>query len=329
MAAGRRTLVTGADGFIGSHLTEALVRQGHQVRAMAMYQPLGTRGWLDEVGRDVQGHFQVVVGDIRDPNWTRRAVQDCDRVVHLAALIAVPYSYEAPDSYVGVNVLGTLNVLQATRGAGVQRLVLASTSEVYGTAVSVPMTEDHRLCAQSPYAATKIAGDQLALAFHASFGTPVVIVRPFNTYGPRQSARAVIPSIISQVVSGKTSIRLGSVHPTRDFSYVDDVVAGFVAAALADDRAVGEIFNLGSGFEIAIGSVVAMVGAQMNAGLSVHTDAELVRPERSEVTRLLACTDKAGELLDWRPSYGGVDGFERGLRETIAWFQARPDQTRC
>lgn len=320
MTHGRKVLVTGADGFIGSHLTEALVRRGYDVRAFALYNSFNDWGWLETVGDDVRGNFEVFTGDVRDPNGVRQAVRDCEVVLHLAALIAIPYSYHSPDAYVDTNIKGTLNVLQAARDAGVQRLVHTSTSEVYGTARFVPITEEHPLQGQSPYSATKIGADELALAFHCSFATPVIVLRPFNTYGPRQSARAVIPTIITQIASGAESIKLGSLHPTRDFSYVADTVAGFVAAADADDKALGQVINVGSGFEISIGDTAAIIGEQMGADIEIQTDDQRIRPEASEVDRLLADTHKAADLLDWRPVYGGRDGFARGLRETIDWF---------
>ena len=237
-----KILITGADGFIGSHLTEALVRQGHEVRAFVLYNSFNSWGWLDHCCADVKGQFEVFAGDIRDPHGVRTAMKDCTAVLHLAALIAIPYSYHSPDTYVDTNVKGTLNVVQAARDLGVSKVIHTSTSEVYGTARFVPITEDHPLRGQSPYSASKIGADQIAVSFYASFGTPVVILRPFNTYGPRQSARAVIPTIITQIVNGRREIRLGSQHPTRDFSYVADTVAGFIAA-LASERGIGEVIN--------------------------------------------------------------------------------------
>lgn len=313
-------LITGADGFIGSHLTEALVRQGHKVRAFVMYNSFNTWGWLDHCCPDIKGQFEVFAGDIRDPHGVKNAMKECDAVLHLAALIAIPYSYHSPDTYVDTNVKGTLNVLQAARELGVKKVVHTSTSEVYGTARFVPITEEHPLQGQSPYSATKIAADQLAYSFFASFGLPVVIARPFNTYGPRQSARAVIPTIITQIANGQRQIKLGSVSPTRDFSYVGDTVAGFVAA-LESDRGIGEVINFGSNFEISIGDTAHAIADAMGISIETITDEQRLRPEKSEVERLWASNTKARELLGWQPQYGGREGFLRGLTETIAWFR--------
>ena len=314
-----KVLVTGADGFIGSHLTEALVRAGHDVRAFVMYNSFNSWGWLDRCTDDVRGKFEVFAGDIRDPHGVRTAMKGCDAVLHLAALIAIPYSYHSPDTYVDTNIKGTLNIVQAARDLQVGRVIHTSTSEVYGTARFVPITEDHPLQGQSPYSASKIGADQIAMSFHASFGTPVVILRPFNTYGPRQSARAVIPTIITQIASGERRISLGSVHPTRDFSHVADTVAGFLAA-LESDRGVGEVINLGSNFEISIGDTARTIAEVMQAEVEIVTDAQRLRPEKSEVERLWASNEKAAALLGWRPKYAGLDGFRRGLLETVAWF---------
>lgn len=320
---GKRILVTGADGFIGSHLVERLVRDGHEVRAFVFYNSFNSWGWLDRTEPDVRAGLDVVAGDVRDPHGVRAAMEGCDVVLHLAALIAIPFSYHSPDAYVDTNVKGTLNVLQAARALGTARVVHTSTSEVYGTAVSVPITEEHRLSAQSPYAATKIAADQLALSFHRSFDTPVAVLRPFNTYGPRQSARAVIPTIIAQLASGASSLRLGALHPTRDFSFVADTVEAFVRTA-ACDEAVGEVVNAGSGGEIAIGDVARMIAELMGRDATIEADDRRLRPERSEVERLWAGMAKAERLLGHVPRYGGRDGLRRGLAETIAWF-TRPE----
>jgi len=312
-------LVTGADGFIGSHLTEALVRAGHRVRALVFYNSFNTWGWLDHCAPDVKGHFEVFAGDIRDPNGVRAAMKGCDVVLHLAALIAIPYSYHSPDTYVDTNIKGTLNIVQAARDLGVSKVVHTSTSEVYGTARFVPITEDHPLQGQSPYSASKIGADQIAMSFYMSFGTPVSIIRPFNTYGPRQSARAVIPTIITQIANGKRQIKLGAVHPTRDFSYVADTVAGFMSA-LSSDRGIGEVINIGSNFEISIGDTARTIAEVMGVEIDIITDEQRMRPEKSEVERLWASNDKAHELLGWQPQYGGLDGFRRGLTETVGWF---------
>jgi len=314
-----KILVTGADGFIGSHLTEALVRQGHDVKAFVLYNSFGSWGWLDRCAPDVKGKFEVFAGDIRDPHGVKEAMKGCDVVLHLAALIAIPYSYHSPDTYVDTNVKGTLNVLQAARELGVKKVVHTSTSEVYGTAKFVPITEEHPLLGQSPYSATKIAADQLAYSFYASFGLPVVIARPFNTYGPRQSARAVIPTIITQIACGQRQIKLGAISPTRDFNYVQDTVAGFVAA-MNSDGAQGEVVNFGSNFEISIGDTVQLIAEVMRANIDIITDEARLRPENSEVERLWAANAKAQSLLGWQPSYAGREGFKRGLTETAEWF---------
>lgn len=318
-----KVLVTGADGFIGSHLTEALVRAGHDVRAFVLYNSFGSWGWLDTCQSDVRDNLDIFAGDVRDPHGVKTAMQGCDAVIHLAALIAIPYSYHSPHSYVETNVIGTLNILQAARELGVNRVVHTSTSEVYGTARFVPITEDHPLQGQSPYSATKIGADQLALSFYASFGTPVVVARPFNTYGPRQSARAVIPTIISQIAAGHRQIKLGSVSPTRDFSYVADTVSAFLSV-LNSDKGLGEVVNFGSNFEISIGETAELIADAMNANIQILTDEVRIRPDKSEVERLWASNSKMRDLFDWQPLYGGRDGFKRGIRETAAWL-ARPE----
>jgi dTDP-glucose 4,6-dehydratase len=315
----RTILITGADGFIGSHLTEALVRQGHTVKAFVQYNSFNSWGWLDHCAPDTRGQFEVFAGDVRDPNGVRQALKGCDAVLHLAALIAIPYSYHSPDTYVDTNIKGTLNVVQAARDLGIGRVIHTSTSEVYGTARFVPISEEHPLQGQSPYSASKIGADQIALSFYSSFQTPVVVVRPFNTYGPRQSARAVIPTIITQVAKGKISIRLGSVSPTRDFNYVADTVAGF-EAALKADHVAGEVINLGSNYEISVGDTARLIGEIMGVDLAIETDEQRIRPEKSEVERLWACNAKAKRLLGWEPRYGKREGFRRGLEETVRWF---------
>jgi NAD dependent epimerase/dehydratase len=316
----RRILVTGADGFIGSHLVEALVRAGHPVRAFVFYNSFNSWGWLDRAPAEVQKSIEVFAGDIRDPHGVRKAMEGCDVVMHLAALIAIPFSYHSPDAYVDTNVRGTLNVLQAAREIGVTRIVHTSTSEVYGTALRVPIDEDHPLQAQSPYSATKIAADQLALSFHRSFGLPVTVLRPFNTYGPRQSARAVIPATIIQLLARKPAIRLGALRPTRDFSYVSDTAQGFIAAA-ASEKAVGEVVNLGSNFEVSIGDTAKLIAELIGTRLEIEHDPARMRPKDSEVERLWSDNGKASQLLDWRPAYPGIEGLRRGLAETIDWFR--------
>lgn len=313
-------LVTGADGFIGSHLTEALVRGGHHVRALVLYNSFGSWGWIDHLPADVRDAVEVVPGDIRDNGLVRRAVTGCDVVYHLAALIAIPYSYRAPASYVDTNVSGTLNVLEAVRDLDVCRLVHTSTSEVYGSARFVPINEDHPLQGQSPYAASKIGADQMALSFHRAFGTPVAVIRPFNTYGPRQSARAVIPTVISQVLAGRPTIELGALSPTRDFNYVADIARAFIAVA-GSDACLGEVVNAGSNFEISIGDAAAMIAQVCHAEVRIETDTQRLRPEASEVDRLWADNAKIFRLAGWRPNCAGSDGFRRGIEETVAWFR--------
>lgn len=316
---GKKILVTGADGFIGSHLTEELVRRGHDVRAFVLYNSFNSWGWLDRSSREIRKSLDVFAGDVRDPYGVRAAMQGCDVILHLAALIAIPYSYHSPDTYVETNVQGTLNVVQAARDLGVSRVVHTSTSEVYGTARFVPITEDHPLQGQSPYSASKIGADQIALSFFSSFGTPVSVIRPFNTYGPRQSARAVIPTVITQIASGARKIKLGSLHPTRDFNYVTDTVKGFIAVA-ESENSIGEVINVGSNYEISIGETVALIADIMKVDIDICTDDVRLRPERSEVERLWADNQKARALAGWRPEYAGKEGLRRGLTETIEWF---------
>jgi NAD dependent epimerase/dehydratase len=313
-------LVTGADGFIGSHLVEHLVRSGRRVRAMALYNAFDSRGWLDHVDSAVAGQFEVVNGDVRDPSSMRSAVRGCGSVLHLAALIGIPYSYQAPLSYLETNVRGTLNVLEAALAEGVSRVVQTSTSEVYGTAQFVPITELHPLNAQSPYAASKIAADQLALSFHASFGLQVAVLRPFNTFGPRQSLRAVIPAIITQLARGERTLRLGVLHPTRDFNFVADVVSAF-ASALSAPGAVGQVLNVGSGFEIGIGELAQLIGSEMQVSFELISEETRLRPPTSEVERLLAANERAREVLGWQPKHAGAEGLKYGLRSTIEWFR--------
>jgi NAD dependent epimerase/dehydratase len=312
-----KILVTGADGFIGSHLTEELVRQGYDVKAFVYYNSFNLWGWLDH--SPLKNEFEVFAGDIRDPFGVKEAMKGCDIVLHLAALIAIPYSYHSPATYIDTNIKGTLNVLQAARELNIQKVVHTSTSEVYGTAKFVPITEDHPLQGQSPYSASKISADQLAMSFYYSFNTPVAIIRPFNTYGPRQSARAVIPTIITQIASGKRKIKLGSLHPTRDFNYVKDTVNGFISV-MKHDRSIGEVINIGSNFEVSIGETTKLIAEIMGVDIEIETDDARIRPEKSEVERLWADNSKAKALLGWEPKYGGKEGFKRGLKETIEWF---------
>jgi len=316
---GKKILVTGADGFIGSHLTETLVKMGYDVRAFVFYNSFNSWGWLDHSPQEIRNQLEVFPGDIRDPHGVKEAMKGCDVVFHLAALIAIPYSYHSPDTYIDTNIKGTLNVVQAAREIGVEKVIHTSTSEVYGTARFVPINEEHPLQGQSPYSASKIGADQIAMSFYLSFGTPVAIIRPFNTYGPRQSARAVIPTVITQIANGRHQIRLGSLHPTRDFNYIKDTVAGFVEIARSD-RTVGEVINIGSNFEVSIGDVVKIIAGLMGKDIDIITDDQRIRPEKSEVERLWADNTKAKRLLDWTPRYAGLDGFKKGLSETIDWF---------
>lgn len=320
MSVNNRTLVTGADGFIGSHVVEQLVRDGHMVRAFVYYNSFNSWGWLDRVASDVADKFEVVTGDVRDPYAVDAAVAGCDTIFHLAALIAIPFSYQAPDAYIQTNVTGTLNLLQAARNHGTSRVVCTSTSEVYGSAKFVPITEEHPLNAQSPYAATKTAADQMALAFHQSFEMPVTVLRPFNTYGPRQSARAVIPTIMAQIAAGQSEIKLGALHPTRDFTFVRDTARGFIQAAQCDGT-IGRVINIGSGFEISIGDTAALIARVMGVEVEIIVDHARIRPDASEVDRLFAGTELAQKLFDWTPEHGSEDGFAKGLAETAEWFQ--------
>lgn len=311
----KRILVTGADGFIGSHLTEALVRQGHNVRAFVLYNSFNSWGWLDSCAPDVAGKFEVFSGDIRDPHGVKKAMEGCDRVMHLAALIAIPYSYHSPDTYVDTNVKGTLNVVQAARELNVEKVVHTSTSEVYGTARFVPITEEHPLQGQSPYSATKIGADQIAMSFHCAFNTPIATIRPFNTYGPRQSARAVIPTVITQIAAGNRKIRLGALNPTRDFNFVLDTVQGFIAVA-ESEQSVGEVINCGSNYEISIGDTVKLIAEIMGTDIEIETDEIRFRPEKSEVERLWCDNTKIERLTGFKPS----TTLRQGLEKTIEWF---------
>jgi len=315
-----KVLVTGADGFIGSHLTEQLVRAGHDVRAFVYYNSFNSWGWLDSIEEAVLSQIEVVSGDIRDASGVDSATSGCSHVLHLAALIAIPFSYNSPDAYVQTNVTGTLNVLQAARRHNIQHLVCTSTSETYGTAQRVPIDEDHPLNAQSPYAATKTAADQLALSFHKSFDLPVSVIRPFNTFGPRQSARAVIPTVIGQIAAGEREIKLGSLHPTRDFTFVTDTARGFIQL-MSSDRGIGQVTNLGTGYEISIGDTVSLIAQVMGASVEVQQREERERPPNSEVERLVACTRKARDLIGWAPEFSGHEGLTRGLQLTAEWFQ--------
>lgn len=315
----KKVLVTGSDGFIGSHLTEALIRIGCNVKALVFYNSFNSWGWLDESPQEIKRELDVFAGDIRDPHGMIKAMNGCDIVFHLAALIAIPYSYHSPETYVDTNIKGTLNILQAARELNIEKVIHTSTSEVYGTARYVPIDEEHPLQGQSPYSATKIGADQIALSFYRSFNTPVSIIRPFNTYGPRQSARAIIPTIITQIANGQSKVKLGAVHPTRDFNYVKDTVKGFIAVAKADES-IGEVINIGSNYEISIGNLVDIIADIMGVKVEIETDGQRLRPQKSEVDRLWADNTKAKILTGWEPSFRGMEGIRKGLTETIEWF---------
>lgn len=312
----KKVLVTGADGFIGSHLTENLLEKGYEVKAFVMYNSFNTWGWLDTFPKEKLNEIEIFSGDVRDPNGVKEAMKDVDGVFHLAALIAIPFSYHSPDSYVDTNIKGTLNVLQAARALETERVLITSTSEVYGTAQYVPIDEKHPLQGQSPYSATKIGADRLAESFYRSFNLPVSIVRPFNTYGPRQSARAVIPTIITQLLSGQEELKLGSLTPTRDFNFVKDTAAGFVAIA-ESDKTIGEEINIATQQEISIGDLANEIIEQINPNAKIICDEQRLRPEKSEVNRLLGSNEKIKILTDWEPKYT----FAQGIRETIKWIQ--------
>jgi len=312
-------LVTGADGFIGSHLVERLVHQGYHVRAFVLYNSFNSWGWLDQSPNDIKKNIEVFCGDIRDPHGVKTAMRGCDVVLHLAALIAIPYSYHSPDTYIDTNVKGTLNIVQAAKELGVEKVIHTSTSEVYGTAQFVPITEGHPLQGQSPYSASKIGADQIAMSFYHSFETPIAIIRPFNTYGPRQSARAIIPTIITQIASGQKQIKLGSLTPTRDFNYIEDTVMGFISA-IQSDQCIGEVINIGSCYEISMGELARLIADIMGKDIEIAEEKQRVRPEKSEVNRLMASNKKAHQLLNWQPKYAGIEGLRKGLLKTIEWF---------
>lgn len=319
MIVAMRVFLTGADGFIGSHLAEALVREGHEVTALAIYNSFGSQGWLDDVDQELVSNMHVVLGDIRDPAQMMSLVKGQDAVLHLAALIAIPFSYVAPDLYVQTNIQGTMNLLNAARHWGTPRFIHTSTSEVYGTAQYVPIDESHPLQGQSPYSASKISADQLVYSFFSSFDLPALTIRPFNTFGPRQSARAVIPTIISQLAAGKKEIYLGSLQPTRDFTYVSDTVSGFIAA-LMSSSGLGETINLGTGHEITVGDTFKTIARLMGSDAQIFSDEQRLRPAGSEVERLLSNNAKANQLIGWSPELAGQAGFENGLEKTIKWF---------
>lgn len=317
----KKVLVTGADGFIGSHLVEVLLEEGYAVRAFVLYNSFNTWGWLDSFPKEKLDKIEVFTGDVRDPNAVRQAAKGVDAIFHLAALIAIPYSYYAPDAYVDTNIKGTLNVLQAARDLEIERVLVTSTSEVYGTAQYVPIDEKHPYQGQSPYSATKIGADRIAESFYRSFELPVTIVRPFNTFGPRQSARAVIPTIITQLLSGKTEIKLGSLEPTRDFNYVRDTARGFVEI-YRSEKTIGQEINIATQKEISIGQLAKELIRQINPEAKIICDAQRLRPAKSEVERLLGCNEKIKALTNWEPQYT----FEQGLAETIEFLKNNLDK---
>ena len=315
----KKIFVTGADGFIGSHLVELLVEEGFDVTALCIYNSSGSWGWLENISPVIKKDIEVILGDVRDPLCVKQAMRGCDTVFHLAALIAIPYSYIAPSSYIDTNIHGTLNVLQAARDLDVRKLVHTSTSETYGTAQFVPITEDHPLVGQSPYSASKIGADHMAISYWKSFELPVTILRPFNTYGPRQSNRAVIPQIITQISQGKHQIKLGALSPTRDFNFVADTCKAFLAVARSKNT-VGEIINSASNFEISIEKTALLISELMNHSIEIVSEEKRKRPLNSEVNRLYGSNKKIFSLTDWSLDYGGIEGFKNGLKITIDWF---------
>ncbi len=317
----KKVLVTGSDGFIGSHLVEDLLKQGHKVRAFVYYNSFNSWGWLDTLPKKIINEIEIFTGDIRDPNGVRESMKGIEEVYHLAALIAIPFSYHSPDSYVDTNIKGTLNVLQAARDLGTSRILVTSTSEVYGTAQYVPIDEKHPYQGQSPYSATKIGADRIAESFYRSFDMPITIVRPFNTYGPRQSARAVIPTIITQLLAGKEEIKLGSLTPTRDFNYVKDTVQGFIEIAKSPNT-IGEEINIATQQEISIGELAQELINQINPNVKIICEEERLRPEKSEVNRLLGSNEKIKRITNWKPNYT----LEQGLSETIEWIENNLDK---
>ena len=315
-----KVLVTGADGFIGSHLAEGLVTGGAKVRALVIYNSFGHSGWLDRVEPEIRAEMEIIPGDVRDPQAMIKVSDDTEIIFHLASLIAIPYSYRSADSYLDTNIKGTLNILHAARHNQTAQVIHASSSEVYGNAVRVPIGEDHPIVAHSPYAATKIAADQMATAFHRSFNLPVTIIRPFNTYGPRQSARAIIPTVVSQLLADCATLKLGHLTATRDFTYVADIVDGLIAAA-GKENTIGEVIQLGSGSEISIGDLVNKIAGLMDRQITIETDSQRLRPEAGEVERLLCDNSKAKRLLGWEPTVQ----LDDGLRRTIEWLRRHKD----
>ena len=315
----KKVLVTGADGFIGSHLVELLLKEGYSVKAFCLYNSLGSWGWIDNLSNDVKSNIEVFLGDVRDYQSVLQAFKGSEYIFHLASLIAIPYSYLAPHSYVETNIMGTLNVLNAAKELDIERLIHTSTSETYGTAQYVPIDEKHPLVGQSPYAATKIAADQLALSYWRSFDIPITVLRPFNTYGPRQSERAVIPTIISQIALGKDKLSLGSLSPTRDFNFVEDTCRAFLEVSKSN-MTIGKTINAASNFEISIAETALLISKIMNKEIEINLDKERLRPSNSEVERLYGDNTLIKKITNWKPNYAGKEGFNNGLRITIDWF---------
>ncbi len=315
----KKILVTGSDGFIGSHLTEKLVKKGYDVKAFVLYNSFNSWGWIDHLPKDIKENVEVFAGDVRDPFGVNTAVKGCDVVFHLAALIAIPYSYHSPATYIDTNINGTLNIMQAAKEHKVEKVIHTSTSEVYGTAQFVPITEEHPLQGQSPYSASKIGADQIAFSFYSSFDVPVATIRPFNTFGPRQSLRAVIPTIITQIATGNRRIKLGAVSPTRDFNFVDDITEAFIEIAKSDNTS-GKTLNAGSNFEVSIGDTAKLIAQLMNKKIEILSEEVRLRPEKSEVNRLWADNTKLINQTDWNPKDAGIKGFKKGLEQCVKWY---------
>jgi len=319
----KKILITGADGFIGSHLTEKLVKKGYHVKAFVFYNSFNSWGWLDHIPEEIKKQIEIFSGDVRDPFGVATAAKECDVIFHLAALIAIPYSYHSPATYIDTNIKGTLNIMQAARTHGIEKIIHTSTSEVYGTAKFVPITEEHPLQGQSPYSASKIGADQIAWSFFTSFDLPIATIRPFNTYGPRQSLRAVIPTLITQIAAGNKKIKLGALSPTRDFNFVDDITEAFIKIAESDNT-IGKTLNAGSNYEISINDTAKIIAELMDKKIEIISEKERFRPEKSEVNRLWADNTKIKELTQWEPEYAGIDGFKKGLEHCIQWY-SNPD----
>jgi len=319
----KKVLITGADGFIGSHLTEKLIKKGCRVKAFVFYNSFNSWGWLDHIPKEIKKQIEIFNGDIRDPFGVATATKECDVIFHLAALIAIPYSYHSPATYIDTNIKGTLNVMQAVKTHNIEKVIHTSTSEVYGTAQFVPITEEHPLQGQSPYSASKIGADQIAWSFFTSFDTPVATIRPFNTYGPRQSLRAVIPTLITQIAAENKKIKLGALSPTRDFNFVDDITKAFIKIAESDNT-IGKTMNAGSNFEVSINDTAKLIAKLMNKKIEIISEKERLRPEKSEVNRLWADNTRIKELTDWEPEYSGIEGFKKGLDHCIKWY-SNPD----